>query len=575
MKNRYIDALTTWERIETLRKKHLFLETDTIFLDRWHHMRGLSSMVDLEFLLKLRGMSLGEFAYAIKPLNKVDEKVLERSLHDHVWYIELDRILNEYAMNSNKGLQPSADLSSVIRPFLHDFAVFFEPFKNEMGQANVKISDDVTQEVMQQLALMLSNIVVKVVSVDFTAVKTDAEIQGVDEKYLKERYGTQEQLHQFYADYPVMTRLLTERLITFKDWVKKGFLSLIEQSEAIKEEFNVQIVGNVMREVEWDVDLVQDGVCGKVIYTFEEDQKVVYEPRHLEIERRFYEFVKWINGQMDARSEWLALPISTVLYQKNLTLRLLVQKGQPESEQEVRDDYQRLGQLAVILYLLGAHEISYENVVARPSFLDVDVETLFQLDVALELPEKSETAGHDAQADLHQRKPEQMSEAPWWLADFKEGLRVMSDFILDHQAAVVLKMKDCFMSEVKVRQHLKAPIHYLQLIQFMNHPNYLKEMFYLEKLLDNTLAYPYQDKRVCAFEIDAMRQGQVPRFYTELGRSDVMTARGELIADYLDQTPFDQVMSRLETWDVAEIETDLVELVTRLHLWVEKGEVLG
>jgi len=558
MKNMFIYALTAKERIETLRKKHMFLETDKIFLDRWHNIQGLSSIDDLESLLNSQGLSLDEFAYVIKPLSRADEKTLEKSLDYHNWYIEIERILNDYFMNANKLEQElSLDISYIIRPFLNDFSIFFENLKNKFDQKSLKIANDVVKKMMQHVTMILSNIIIKVVAID----KNEDDSEETNENYFEKKYGSQELLNQFYTEYPVMTRLIVEKLTMLKEFIKKSFLSLIEYSEEIKEKFNFTITGNVMTNVELEVD---DEGQENVIYTFRGDKKLVYKHKNFEIEQCFYKFVNWMNCQMDKHPELLNLPLSVAIYQENLTLSPFIRNCLPESKNEKKDYYKRLGQLSAILYLLGAHNLIYENIVINQGIFYINSETLFQLDVGLlETNTEVETKSSDLPILPSLEEDE-------WIGDFKQGLRIMSDFILNNKDNITLKIRECFTSKVKVRQHLKDVAHYYRLMQFLNHPNYLKDMFYLEKLFDNTLAYPYKDKRVCAFEIDLMRQGVVPSFYTELGNQDVLLSNDKRIVNYFEQKPLEQVINRIEALNASKMEKYVLSMISNLQIFAKK-----
>ncbi|MCL1989861.1 MAG: DUF4135 domain-containing protein [Defluviitaleaceae bacterium] len=540
MTNTFIYALTTEERIKTLREKYMFLETDKIFLDRWHNIRGLSSIVDLEVLLESRNMTLDEFAYAIKPFSKMDEKILEKSLDEHVWYNEMDRALNDYFMDNNELEQPlSLDISYVVRPFLHDFSVFFEVLKNKLNHEGLQMTNDAVMKIMQHVMVMLGSLAIKVVSTELNVLKNDSNADKIGEAYLKEKYGTQELLKQFYAEYPVMTRLIVEKLMTAKDFIKKAFLTLTEHSEEINEKLNIVITGNIIMDIEFSVDALHGVDKGNVIYTFRDNQKMVYKSRNLEIEQCFYKFISWINCQRKGHPELLDLPTSDAFYQENFTLSPFIENCVLESKNETKDYYKRLGQLSVILHLLGAHQFNYESILINQGMPYIDSETLFQLEVPL-LVANDEMKNADLRPSQPLGNDEHIVEVSWG-DDFKQGLGAMSDFILNNRDQVALKIKECFTSKIKVRQHLKETVHYLNLLQFINHPNYLKDMFYLEKLLDNALAYPYKDKRVCVYEIDSMRQGNAPSFYTDLGSKDVITSCSKRITDYFEEIPLEVV----------------------------------
>lgn len=620
MQHSFIYALTSEERVNALRAKNTSFDTDRIFLDRWLNIKGLSNIDDLKVLLNSRKMSLEEFIYSIKPFNDIDIKILSDSLPDHFWYSEVNRILDEYFSSDNDLEKSSHEIGYTIRPFLNDFSMFFKGFINELKSKELTISAEAVSTIVQHISNLLLNNALKVATYDLHVFKNGNNNEGVYEEFLKTKYGTRKSLQDFYYEYPVMTRLIVEKLIAFKHHIKKSISSLVDNLDEIKTKFNIEIAGNTIENVDLGAGDTHNNGQSVMIFTFKNEQKLVYKPKDLELEKCFYKFIAWINHETIKRKDILILPVTDSIYKEDFTLNEYIENYPCSSESEVEEYYKRLGEFLIILYILGGSDFHYENIIAcRNMPYIIDTETLFQFNNIIEdvdsaeskigaetinsvlslcilpimgLQQNQEGKGIDISAlnakqqqtpyKILQIKNPNSSEMKFeydffefkdgcsvptlngskiriskFISSFKQGFICMAQFILENKAEVCSKINEIFGTNVRARQITKATAAYASLLQFFNHPNYLKDMFYLEKLLDNTCVYPYKNKEIYLSEINDLRKGDIPIFYSELNSKNIITSENEKIADYFNKRPIDISLDRINELNYSDIEKQI------------------
>ena len=637
MENSFIYALTTEERVKALKEEKGLLRTDGIFLDRWRNIRGLSTVNDLEHLLASRDMTLEEFTYVIKPFNKIDKKILEDFLVEQEWYISIKKIINNYFSSENKlEKELKSDVSYTVRPFLNDFILFLKNFKNDLENRNLFINDTVVSDIISHAANLLMTNPIKIVTYDLHLFKEENESESIYENYLNAKYGTKEMLESFYSEYPVMTRLTVERLMMLKAHIKKSFSALIDNVMEIKAKLNIEVIGNTVKGIDLGAGDTHEQGQSVVIYTFEHNQKIVYKPKNLKIERAFFEFIGWINGQAINDSDVIDLPVLDAIYKENYTLSVYVENFPCHSEDEIKEYYRRMGELLLLLYLLGGNDFHYENIIANGNMpYIVDIETLFQLGNSiledggtveekiddevinsvlalcilpiLGLQQNKEGVGIDISAlnakqqqspfKILQMKNPNSSEMKFeydyfefkdgcsiptlngskvsfarFTDDLKQGFANMAKFVLENKDEVSLKVSSIFKSNILVRQLTKATSSYATLMQYSNHPNYLKDMFYLEKLLDNFCSYLYKDKRIFSAEIDDMLRGDIPIFYSKLSSKAIITSQGISIEDYFEELPIDISLNRIKAFNHKEMEKQLNYISLSLNEFDEINE---
>jgi type 2 lantibiotic biosynthesis protein LanM len=121
--------------------------------------------------------------------------------------------------------------------------------------------------------------------------------------------------------------------------------------------------------------------------------------------------------------------------------------------------------------------------------------------------------------------------------------------------------------EVQIRIILKATINYVRFMEFSSHPNYSKDMLDLERMLSNSWAYGYKDKRVITYEVNDMLEGDIPIFFCRADSHDLISSTGSIIESYLEKSPYERVINRFERLDRNEITKQKTHMVTSFGMY--------
>ncbi|MTI49764.1 MAG: type 2 lantipeptide synthetase LanM [Firmicutes bacterium] len=620
----FIYALKINERIDAFKEANFELKTDTCFLDRWTNIKGLTNINDTKLKLEFEGISLDEFIYGIKPFDDFEREVLSEYLKDQDWYNELILILEEYKTNGMEKIEIKDNFAHVISPFIYEFSLFLKEEVKKLK--NIKVEKNASIRIIDYIARNLSLYAIRVVTLELHNYKNSNP--GYEEsfddkseafqKFLEDQYGAFDGLIDLYNSYPTMTRLVVTRLDNFKKHFSNALHRLDSDFIEIKSMFG--LTNNKLTDVDCGQGDSHQGGQAVLTFVFENNEKVVYKPKNLKIEERFYSLLNWIN--LDKNSKLGEFKYISSLYREDYTISKYINYSEADSEKDIAKYYNKVGQYLMLLYILGGNDIHFENIIAsKDTPYIIDLETLFQntdgiyqeIDLAetqtnrnvansvlsigilplIGLNQNEEGTGVDISAlnGTKQKLPfkvlkpknvntsdmifeydyAELSDAknipllngeriPFYnyVDDIINGFNIMGEFILENKADFLQKLDELFgQDEVIVRLLIKATANYGALSNFINHPNYLNDMVYLEKLLDNLMSFPYRDKKIILREIEAMSQNDIPVFFRPVNNLDLIYDNGEREKDILTSNPLDIIRNKISSLDNDAIEKQI------------------
>lgn len=168
MERKYYQALTILERIKILKEAGIDLKTDKAFLDRWTNIKGLTSIADTQVLCDLRGITIEEFTYAIKPFDMIEEKLLEDGAEQSEWYGKFSEIMEFFKADDVRLEQLHENMCYAVRPFLKYFVFSISSYINEK---QVKITEDCLNGIFDWACGALSTISAKIITLDMHLTK--------------------------------------------------------------------------------------------------------------------------------------------------------------------------------------------------------------------------------------------------------------------------------------------------------------------------------------------------------------------------------------------------------------------
>jgi len=245
--------------------------------------------------------------------------------------------------------------------------------------------DDLRRALVVRLSLLID----RAVTEDFTRNRTagqslmlrlgapdtfDSTSQVAYAAYCRENLG--DGLDRLLGEFPVMGRIIA---VACSQW-RAAATELLERVDRDRPRLCTELgiaEASVLEQVQWGLSDPHRGGRSVAIVVFgvgATQREVVYKPKDITIEQKFHQFVSNVANQSVGGNE---PAVRTVLgddygYVSRVTHLLC-------TPDQYSDFYRCAGRLLAILYVLGANDCHYENLIAHgPTLHLIDAETLFE-----------------------------------------------------------------------------------------------------------------------------------------------------------------------------------------------------
>lgn len=181
-------------------------------------------------------------------------------------------------------------------------------------------------------------------------------------------------LTQILDQYPVLGRLLATTTLTWAASTTAMIRRLARHRDGVSSTFGIG-AGEAVARVTTGLSDPHRGGHRVAVLEFTGGQRLVYKPKDLRVEQWFSEVVRDVNGLADVQmTEITVLPCESGYGFTSFV--------QWRAVTDLARFYRAAGRLCALLYLLGATDAHYENVIAAGSSLAlIDSETLFHVDL--------------------------------------------------------------------------------------------------------------------------------------------------------------------------------------------------
>lgn len=348
--------------------------------ENWRESAGLTDET-LSFRLSESKLTLDEFKHI---LQGKDKPVLKQEFS---WMETLQTMIT----------QPGHTLvTDEINELLGNtvFGYFYLPFLDyandliiqfikqvEMKNDLLRIDDSsVRLSVLSSLGKKLNMLAVRSLIQELHIAKLTDQLEG-DTSEARYRYFNEQKLTdsafvmELISVYPVLARLLveeTERCIRSHTEALERFIKDRHIIERVFFPANKNPL--TLKSLQAGAgDSHQEG-RSVMIFSFENEQKLVYKPHSLHIDQHFNDLITWINEKDPDFSLKAPQTISRSLY----GWQEFIPQTSCNSPGEIKRFYFRQGGYIALLYLLGSKDFHNENIIAagsQPVF--IDLETLF------------------------------------------------------------------------------------------------------------------------------------------------------------------------------------------------------
>lgn len=612
MYNNYIMAMTISERFNAFKKaKYNICEDITLIDTKWFNVRTLMNRKLFEAMIKLMGITKEEFAFLIKEYNQYEKDILYHSLKMQDWYKVFISLIANYRRNYSI---KACEQNQFVIPFFYYIQNNLKSIKTK----KLYISSDVKEKLVESIILQIESLAWKCIIQEFDEYRRDAnENQDKNIKdssyklFIRNKMHTPRDLFLFYAKYPVLARIMTQKMLNILQYCNEVISNLDKNFGEINQK--VKIDNNII--VSMEIALGDTHKKGRTvaIIEFKNGKKLVYKPRDGRLQEGFNKFVLDI---VTRKKELMDFYINPAYYGNDFLVEQFVVHKECKTKNEVKAYYYRYGELLAIVGLLHGSDIHSENLIAHADYpVIIDLETMFSVDnignqiinggkvynkelFSLEysgmlpmqgLQNNVSNKGIDISAltggeqielpnkqlvikDLYQdsmryeyefvQKKEDKNkpvlcgarqEFHNYKKEILKGFYETLVWINDNKKEVFEEIIECF-GNSRIRVVAKSTCIYADLLSYANHPTYLRNMIYLERLFDNSFIYPHKDKRIILCEIEDLLNFEIPIFYADIRHTYLVSSTGEILDNFYTESPLENVCRIKNRLERATIE---------------------
>lgn len=576
-------------------------------LENWQKRKSLCKQQHFEEALKCLAIDPVAFSSGIKPLDQKDKELLWEPLRQKKWF----KLNQEIFDQANETDQIEAvDFSYVMRFHMAYFqkkfqlldSSYFDYYARSFQKINAYVAED------------LVSISLKTLVVDLHDQKKKNRLRGItsDERfrsYLQLRFSTPHTFAEFFEEYPVLWRLLAERLqFHIENFVY--FITSVDQSfKELEKLFDISGPAHLQIDSVGHGDSHEKGK--NVIVFFLNDQKLVFKFRNLMIGQKWNEFLSFIE-QKTGSSFYKIKRVATPRY----TIEEFIETKSCTCEKELQQYYYRFGEYVAICYFLCGNDFHSENLIAHGNYpVLIDIETLMQNDSSLVesrglyeqatkiknesilstgllptscftnriepkvkassnekfgvqssgfngnrqvLPFKVLKVVEDRTDQIHFEYQKHYSKETGNIPELNSQMvnplnyaeEVMRGFVAQYDffsanKPFLIKKIKDLFKESNVRVLLKSTQKYVDMLEYGQHVSCMKDYLEREKLFENKWAYPYKDKRAVRYEIEDLRVNDIPIFFSNVSTKDLYTSANRVLNDYHSRSALERVSARI------------------------------
>lgn len=507
-----------------------------------------------------------------------------------------------------KEVQNKLDKPELVE-FIYPFALYAindieEYFKNNMMQSRYNWTE-IKQSLVDTLANELINLAAKSIVLELQIENLREELDGKDSEerfanFIKKWARNDKKLIEFYTEYIVLTRTLILRTEFFINNIKE-ILNHIEKDWL---ELNITFTGYETTLERIELGLGDTHQRGKTVVKlhFSKGTTVIYKPKNLDVTLKYNDLIKWLQK----KNENITLPTYKTLSFKDHSYDCFITYQECKSKQEVKNYYNKFGQLIALMYMINGADMHYENIIAHGSdpYL-IDLETVFHQYPVLDFDDTAELKLKYEQTDSVLGS----GLLPQSLFQNSDGKGIDLSAFNGHKQSVpfkvlqienrstdkmIFKKKEAFTEEANnipmingnkingrlyykeilngflemintfkvnkselidgpikefgnctIRIIVRATQQYSDFITESTHPDYNRDAYALEEMLERMWFYPFKDRRTVPFEIKDMLNKDVPFFTTTIQSKDLFSSEGDRIPNYFEASGFDLVKEKI------------------------------
>lgn len=600
----FIKALTINERYNILKRSGEKFELDTEALSKW---QSRTTLVDQDLFmetLELQGYDVVTYSNALRLyLDKYKGDLVKSVIHQD-WFNELNKIFLKCFENES-----NYDVKSGYRYLLRPFLEYAKSeLAHALKKYNIKFDScifSLEEGLVSQLVLIAS----KTFVLELNVSKLRDELKGETSKarfysFIRDK-GSKKNLIDLYREYSVLARTLLEQTQRYVNVAKELLGRLFKDIDEIITTF--QLNHDVLLEkIHFGAGDTHQNGRTVAILTFSDNKKIMYKPKRLQILNPFNKLIHRINDEPNILE---LKTVKSLIYDEYGYQEFIEQKS-CNTKQEVQNYYQRFGQLLGITYMINGSDFHMENLIASGEHpYIVDIETLFQNVIPLDVEQNADFIGNltllnnvnythllpqptyqdifgenidlSALGGFNQVSPRKDYQLTNELTDemryelknlvipesnnrvFLNGeplnYKDYIDYLLigfENVCKFFLKNKKELLQQdgiisnfnnMTIRTILRNTKNYGDTLFSTYHPDYTRDYYYLEQVLENIWALQVTDKRLIISEYNDLMRGDIPIFFTKTSSISLFDSEGNEFRDIFKESGINRVRKKLKT----------------------------
>lgn len=264
------------------------------------------------------------------------------------------------------------------------FSIYYESLKNTVFSSNiVENKNGFIQDIIIQICSKCNDLAYRTLIVETNIAKNEKLLQGKTHQekgnyFSKVLLKNDEYLKNIYAIYPELIRSL-DTLIKYRiNFVNDVIKNTEKDLKKINKIFGAP--GPILQILMGKGDSHNRGkmVC-KVIF---KNKVLIYKPRRLEMEKVYYDLLKWLNH--NNIPYFIDLKACRSISFDDHGWMEYIEFKECENTEQVKKFYMRVGELLCLLYVLNGKDMHYENIIANVEYpMIIDLETLLHTEIVV------------------------------------------------------------------------------------------------------------------------------------------------------------------------------------------------
>ncbi|NOW89138.1 lantibiotic modifying enzyme [Clostridium beijerinckii] len=592
-------TLTTEEKISLFKGNLLEKYKANKVIDEWIKNDNMLSYDNLIKKLELEGIDFEKFATIVS-----EKEIDNQEVSYAKWYELYKNIISEYSNVQNYNFYNEESIMYFLNAFIYWCNVQLN--KEICKYNNIKIHSNQIDGILSNIGKNLFNICSKTIVYEYyNQEKQNFKFYNVS------NFKNVSDLQKFFAKYPVMLRRLVVKVECLLNTYIESFFRIDRDFKEITEKLDIKL-GNIITNITGNLGDTHEKGKFVIKYEFNNTTKIIYKPKDLNIAKKFYNIISWINKNCDC--EKIAIPNN--YYNSDYTVEEYIEATPCENEDQIMRYYERLGQLIAITFLLSGNDFHKENIVANGEFpYLIDLETLFNQPITIQakdifdynnlriqdsinrtsfLPSNSGLADENGNGIDISGLSYKDQKLPYKILKLMGGvdnprfdyveceIKAQNNIpILDKQKIGYIKYKSCikegflklskfiiknkfeFLKQIevfkntKVRQLMRSTINYARILEYASHPKYTVSMLNFQKMVYYMWEYPFNDKRLITSEVEDLLYDDIPLFKTITTSRDLIDSKGRIIKNYFNKSALDHVKERIINFDEKSVNRQL------------------